>query len=143
MPSTSDITQCDWERNETLKARIQKNLSGFPLHAASSDQLSGNHHAAVALAIVDAGYGADLADLPQHTSCSSQAALLLTRRSLHLRKHAGQWALPGGRMDSGESAEQAALREMSEEVALSLDSDSVLGRLDDFITRSGFVITRW
>ncbi len=58
-----------------------------------------------------------------------------------MRKHAGQWALPGGRIDSGETPEQAALREMAEEVHLELDADAVLGRLDDFVTRSGFVIT--
>jgi 8-oxo-dGTP pyrophosphatase MutT (NUDIX family) len=58
-----------------------------------------------------------------------------------MRKHAGQRALPGGRIDAGETAEQAPLREMAEEVKLTLDSSAILGRLDDFVTRSGFVIT--
>jgi len=66
---------------------------------------------------------------------------VLTRRAGGLRRHAGQWALPGGRLDPGETPEQAALRECREEVGLALAEDSVLGRLDDYATRSGFVIT--
>ncbi|MEO5698527.1 MAG: CoA pyrophosphatase [Burkholderiaceae bacterium] len=97
--------------------------------------------AAVALAISDEGHGADLPGLPRHPEWSAEAALILTRRALALRHHAGQWALPGGRIEPGETAEQAALREMSEEVALVLEPGAVLGRLDDFVTRSGFVIT--
>ncbi|MBT4519183.1 MAG: CoA pyrophosphatase [Halieaceae bacterium] len=70
-----------------------------------------------------------------------QAAVMLTRRAGHLRAHGGQWALPGGRIDSGESAEQAALRELHEEVNLSLDTSHIIATLDDYITRSGYVIT--
>ncbi len=141
MPNIADLANPSLERDERLKALIQGNLSGFSVQGASDDQLSGNHHAAVALALVDEGHGADLPDLPRHSDWSTRASLLLTRRSMQLRKHAGQWALAGGRIDPGESAEQTALREMAEEVDLALDADSVLGRLDDFITRSGFVIT--
>jgi 8-oxo-dGTP pyrophosphatase MutT (NUDIX family) len=67
--------------------------------------------------------------------------ILLTRRSGKLRAHSGQWALPGGRLDAGESAEDAALRELEEEINLSLTHDAVIGRLDDYITRSGYRIT--
>jgi 8-oxo-dGTP pyrophosphatase MutT (NUDIX family) len=67
--------------------------------------------------------------------------LLLTRRAPRLRAHAGQWALPGGRRDAGETAEQAALRETAEEIGLALDAGSVLGLLDDYVSRSGYVIT--
>jgi 8-oxo-dGTP pyrophosphatase MutT (NUDIX family) len=70
-----------------------------------------------------------------------RACFLLTRRSAKLNRHGGQWALPGGRIDDGESAAEAALRELEEELGLALDSRSILGRLDDFATRSGFVIT--
>jgi 8-oxo-dGTP pyrophosphatase MutT (NUDIX family) len=97
--------------------------------------------AAVAVALTEEGHGAALPGLPVHRHWSEEAALILTRRASGLRRHAGQWALPGGRIDPGESAEQAALRELQEEVHLQLDASDVLGRLDDFVTRSGFVIT--
>ncbi len=75
----------------------------------------------------------------------SRSELLSTpiaaKRSRKLRRHAGQWALPGGKIDAGESAEQAALRELSEEVDLHLTEQNIIGRLDDVITMSGFVIT--
>jgi 8-oxo-dGTP pyrophosphatase MutT (NUDIX family) len=67
--------------------------------------------------------------------------LLITRRARGLRQHAGQWALPGGRRDAGESAEDAALRELREETGLDLPATAVLGMLDDYVTRSGYVIT--
>ncbi len=129
-------------RDEALKALIQDQLRAFGLQAAAASQHPDPPHAAaVALALVDEGHGADLPGLPRHTAWSTQAALLLTRRASHLRRHAGQWALPGGRIDAGETPEQAALREMAEEVNLPLDASAILGRLDDFVTRSGFVIT--
>jgi len=70
-----------------------------------------------------------------------RAAVLLTLRASGLRRHGGQWALPGGRLDPGETPEEAALRELEEEIGLTLPADHVLGRLDDFPTRSGFAIT--
>jgi 8-oxo-dGTP pyrophosphatase MutT (NUDIX family) len=69
------------------------------------------------------------------------AALLLCRRPLKMRRHAGQWALPGGRLDPGEIPVDGALRELDEELGLRLDPQSVVGWLDDYVTRSGFVIT--
>jgi 8-oxo-dGTP pyrophosphatase MutT (NUDIX family) len=69
------------------------------------------------------------------------AALVVTRRSPSLRAHSRQWALPGGRVDAGETAVETALRELREEVALVLDDEHVLGQLDDYATRSGYVIT--
>ncbi|WP_281246716.1 NUDIX hydrolase [Geodermatophilus amargosae] len=68
-------------------------------------------------------------------------ALLVTRRAARLRAHAGQWALPGGRLDPGETPVQAALRELTEEVGLERGPDDVVGLLDDYVTRSGYVMT--
>jgi 8-oxo-dGTP pyrophosphatase MutT (NUDIX family) len=71
----------------------------------------------------------------------AEPAFLLTRRAATLRSHGGQWALPGGSLDAEEATTDAALRELREEVGLNLDGSSVLGLLDDYATRSGFVIT--
>ncbi len=68
-------------------------------------------------------------------------SLLITRRAPTLRAHAGQWALPGGRQDAAETIEDAALRELAEETGLELGPEAVLGFLDDYVTRSGYVIT--
>jgi 8-oxo-dGTP pyrophosphatase MutT (NUDIX family) len=75
------------------------------------------------------------------TEREGSPSLLLTRRAARLRGHAGQWALPGGRRDPGESAVDCALRETREEVGLVLDPGAVLGVLDDYVTRSGYVMT--
>ncbi len=85
--------------------------------------------AAVAIALVEADNATD------------GTALLLTRRAPSLRSHRGQWALPGGRCDAGETPVAAALRELHEELALGLASGAVLGLLDDYPTRSGYLIT--
>lgn len=126
-------------RDRPLRSLIEANLRAFSVHSLAADRPQGA--AAVAVAIADAGHGADLPGLPQQAAWRTEAALILTRRSGALRHHAGQWALPGGRIEPGETAEQAALREMAEEVGLQLDAGAVLGRLDDFVTRSGFAIT--
>jgi 8-oxo-dGTP pyrophosphatase MutT (NUDIX family) len=67
--------------------------------------------------------------------------VLLTRRTSRLRDHPGQFALPGGSVDPGEDVVTAARRELDEELGLHLGDDAVLGLLDDYATRSGFVIT--
>ena len=85
--------------------------------------------AAVAIALTDAGEG------------GNETALLLTLRAASLRAHRGQWALPGGRCDEGETPVAAALRELHEELGLELGRDAVLGLLDDYPTRSGYLIT--
>jgi mutator protein MutT len=56
-------------------------------------------------------------------------------------RNAGQWGLPGGRLDDGETPVQAALRELREEIGLTVGPGDVAGRLDDFPAASGFAIT--
>ena len=128
--------------SDGLRERVREHLSSFSvIHAEAADAGQDLRHAAVALTITDVGPGPDLPGLDNPESWSSDAALILTRRSQKLRSHPGQWALPGGRIDDGESPQQAALREMQEEVGIALGEDRVLGCLDDFVTRSGYVMT--
>ena len=124
--------------SDALRSRIHTRLQHFAVQRmADGDQAQ----AAVALVLLDEGPGAGLEGMPPPAQWSEDAALLLTRRALHMRNHPGQWALPGGRIEPGETAEQAALRELHEEAGLLLPPSQVLGCLDDYATRSGFVIT--
>ncbi len=99
-------------------------LGGFERRSAAPE---GHRLAAVAVVV-----------LPD---AESRASLILTVRASGLRRHGGQWACPGGLREPGEPAEAAALRELEEEVGLALPPDHVLGCLDDYSTRSGFVMT--
>jgi len=122
-----------------LRDRLRQRLSAWSVQGHEPSQA--RRRAAVALVLVEEGHGAEAHGITRLPVWSTQPALLLTRRALSLRQHAGQWALPGGRMDAGESPEQAALRELHEEVGLMLGEDAVLGRLDDYVTRSGYAIS--
>lgn len=110
--------------DDVLREHVRANLCRFE-HASVDDPML--RRAAVAVVLL-----ADETERP---------CFVLTRRALGLRAHSGQWALPGGSVDPGESEEEAALRELREEVGLALEGGSVLGRLDDYPTRSGFAIT--
>ncbi len=123
-------------RDDSLRAAIRDRLRSFEVRS-----IVATRHAAVAVALIDEGPGADLDGMPRHAVPSERAAILLTRRAASMRNHPGQWALPGGLIDPGETPEQAAMRELAEEVDLRVGPECVLGRLDDFATRSGFVIT--
>ena len=108
---------------QQTRSRLRSNIEGFPDRRQDNAVL---RRAAVTLTTF------------KH---EGEAAIILTRRSRKLRDHGGQWALPGGRIDEGENAVQAALRELHEEINLSLDDSHVLGTLDDYLTRSGYIIT--
>jgi 8-oxo-dGTP pyrophosphatase MutT (NUDIX family) len=147
---------------ETLRSTVRDNLAAHPRREL---QLEGRRHAAVAVVLLDSdpdrddhdplsGGDIDMSGVPGDASddagrpldgrmigVAGGAAFLLCRRPSRMRRHAGQWALPGGRLDADETPLEAALREVEEEVGLRLASDSVLGLLDDYATRSGFVVT--
>jgi 8-oxo-dGTP pyrophosphatase MutT (NUDIX family) len=107
-----------------LRELVCAHLARFERHSHMSEGL---RPAAVALAL-----------LPDEAGAPS---FVLTRRAALLKAHQGQWALPGGRLDAGETPADAALRELSEEVGLEVGRDAVLGLLDDYPTRSGYCIT--
>jgi ADP-ribose pyrophosphatase YjhB (NUDIX family) len=148
--------------DDALRSRIGAKLGA---HGRREHSLDGRRHAAVAVALVDSDAERDDGDpifaeqidmsvVPgeildergrrldgRMVGVAGGAAFLLCRRAARLNRHAGQWALPGGRVDSGETALDAALRELDEELGIRLDHDSVVGWLDDYPTRSGYVIT--
>ena len=124
--------------NDKLLQRIRDNLKQFKIQTHAREN---RRHAAVAITIVDVAYDPGVYDLPVDKYRKQSAALILTRRSTKLKDHAGQWAFPGGHIDTGERPEDTALRELEEEVGLLLGRNNVIGFLDDFSTRSGFIIT--
>jgi len=141
--------------DQHLRERIRANLGG---HDRRTFTDTTKRQAAVAVTLVDSHLGEDRVDpapvedwiagrpMPDSldgrmVDVSGGASFLLCRRASRLNSHAAQWALPGGRLDPGESAVDAALRELHEEVGVDLPGSAVLGLLDDYPTRSGYVIT--
>lgn len=111
--------------SQDLKDQMASRLSAFGINRVARADL---RQAAVALIVTPDKDG-------------SEASVLITLRPTKMNRHSGQYALPGGRLDPGETELQAALREIDEELGLSVPETDVLGRLDDFPTRSGFCIT--
>lgn len=148
--------------DDFLRSRLVANLAA---HDRRREPLGDRRHAAVALVVTDSDAEADdyepvpagaidMSVVPGDASgergdpldgrmvgVAGGASFLLCRRPLGLSRHPGQWALPGGRLDEGEEPLDAALRELEEELGLRLGTEDVLGWLDDYVTRSGFVIS--
>jgi 8-oxo-dGTP pyrophosphatase MutT (NUDIX family) len=142
--------------DEALRGKIRNHLIGHDRRIVTDPT---KRHAAVAVVLVDSELGEDRVDpapvddwiggrpMPEAgldgrmVDVSGGAAFLLCRRASRLNSHAAQWALPGGRLDPGETVVDAALRELHEEVGIELADSTVLGLLDDYPTRSGYVIT--
>ncbi|HUF56583.1 MAG TPA: CoA pyrophosphatase [Thermohalobaculum sp.] len=113
-----------WPHGAGTRGRIAAHLARRPTREAAAE---GRRRAAVALVLLPGPGGAE-------------TAFLLTRRASRLARHAGQYALPGGRLDPGETALDAALRELDEELGIAAGPADVLGRLDDLPTASGYLI---
>jgi len=113
--------------DDATRRNIAELCAAFARQAAA-DTAPALKRAAVAIALTEGEDG-------------NGTAFLLTRRSANLRSHSAQWALPGGRCDAGETQPQAALRELHEELGLKLSERDVIGMLDDYPTRSGYLIT--
>jgi 8-oxo-dGTP pyrophosphatase MutT (NUDIX family) len=113
--------------NAATRTMIETRLAAFT-RIVEGQYASGLKRAAVALVMVEAA--------PE-----LETSLLLTLRASGLRAHSNQWAPPGGRCDPGETPVQAAIRELHEELGLQLTQDDVIGVLDDYPTRSGYLIT--
>jgi mutator protein MutT len=67
-------------------------------------------------------------------------SILFTQRAENLAAHSGQISFPGGALEDGETLEQAAIREAEEEVGIPPSAVELIGRLDDVITHSGFLV---
>ena len=114
----------------SVAERLRLDLTAAP----SAPPLEGDLPEERALATVDAAVLIAVTD-------RLEPGVILTVRREHLRTHAGQIAFPGGRLDPGEDAVAAALREAHEEILLDPASIEVVGTIEPYRTVTGFAVT--
>ncbi len=119
-----------WPYGQATREQIQSNLAAYPRRAAAAEGLR-----AAAVSVVLAP------SILEPSADGAATTFLLTLRAPRLNSHAGQYALPGGKLDAGEDALTAARRELHEELGFEVGPEQVLGVLDDLPTRSGYLIT--
>ncbi len=107
--------------SDEVRDRWAEHLAGFERRSIAEP----DGHAATAIALVES---------------DGAVGYLFLRRALDLRRNPGQYALPGGRLEPGESVADAARRELAEELGVLLGPESVLGVLDDLPTRAGGIV---
>ena len=120
-----------------VRAKLSQKSVG-PGRQAGDDHVTTQQDSEIAAALAEARPAAvliGLIDRPEGTT------VLLTERATHLRSHSGQVAFPGGKIDPGEDALEAALREAEEEVGLSRKHVEVFAMLDPYLSGSGYRIT--
>jgi 8-oxo-dGTP pyrophosphatase MutT (NUDIX family) len=111
---------------ERLRQALASPATEPPIEGDLLDERSNAHvPAAVLIAVTD----------------RAEPGVILTVRREHLRTHAGQIAFPGGRLDPGEDAVAAALREANEEILLDPRAVELVGTIEDYRTVTGFVVT--
>jgi len=117
--------QQQWSYSDRVRSQIRANLAAY---ARCTEAPEGLRLAAVSIVLAPSAGHRD-------------TAFLLTRRAPRLNAHAGQYALPGGGIDAGETALDAARRELHEELGIEAGPDQVLGALDNLPTSSGYLVT--
>ena len=127
-PTAHHFSEYVSARFETHAKTIRRQAGDYILNPSFEDVLGGREFrdAAVLVPVIDTEDG---------------LRVLLTQRTEHLSSHSGQVAFPGGKIDSGESAIEAALREAEEEVGLEQSSVEVLGDFGHYYSGSGYRIT--
>ncbi|MEH8020600.1 CoA pyrophosphatase [Rheinheimera metallidurans] len=111
-----------------LASEFRQRFLLHPTAAGDAVPSSDQHQAAVLVPVIDYG---------------DRLQVLFTQRALHLRHHPGQISFPGGRIEPGEQSAEAALREAEEEIGLTPNAVTLLGRLPLQPTSTGFNIVPW